>query len=87
MTEGQSQLIDKSLGAVGKLALAGLACLIAYGLLAVATGSSLSFKNMITGLFDWDDAGFLTYPLAVVGVASLWIRKFLRAGKAGPPTA
>lgn len=65
--------------------LAGLACLIGYGVFAAATEASISIDEVIGGLLDWDRAGFLTYPFLFVGIGGLWLRKFLRSGRGAPP--
>ncbi|NWF07963.1 hypothetical protein HX810_09835 [Pseudomonas salomonii] len=72
MNEAQTELVENTLRIVGWLALV-------LGLLILVVGFSNNLD--LEDIFDTEKAAFIVWSPFVIGVASLWIRAFMRAGR------
>lgn len=80
MTPEQNKLIDQTLGILGYLSFFGIAGLATISIIDTVM-SNRNFGNILQILLDIDEAGFIFYPLIVIGIICLWTRALLRAGK------
>ncbi len=80
MTSEQRDLIERSLKIIGRLSLGGIALWVVLLMSDVATSSSFGIRDVIEIVLFWEEAGFVTYPLAAIGILALWTRRFLQAG-------
>ena len=84
MNENQQQLIDTTLKVVSRLAFLGLACWVGYWLYELyEQRGRYELSGLIVGLLDPNKAGPITYSLLILGISTMWNRKFMKAGKSG----
>ncbi|MET0026450.1 MAG: hypothetical protein ABW101_02335 [Candidatus Thiodiazotropha sp.] len=78
MTPEQLKLVDKTLGILGYLSFLLAVVVVLIG--AYEIGNK-GYKRLLISLLDIDEAGIVFYPLLVAGIAFLWYRAYLRAGR------
>ena len=80
MTAAQWSLIDRTLYFLGIAGIAGCALAISVALVRMWY-FGMSWGRFFAGMFNPSDGGAVLYPLAALGVLSLWVRAFLRSGR------
>lgn len=78
MTPSQQVLVRKTLRYVAILSGLAILGLLLYGFQRMVS-LDRSFRWMLSGLFDPDDAGLIFYTLVLITIGSLWIRAFMGA--------
>ncbi|MDA3916261.1 MAG: hypothetical protein PF690_04740 [Deltaproteobacteria bacterium] len=81
MTPEQNKLIDKSLGVIGFISLAGAAALSLWGIVVAIFDRRVDFPEVIEALLGGGEFSIIFYPLICIGIICLWIRSFLKAGR------
>lgn len=81
MNLAQRLLVENTLKWVGRVSCWLLAAMIAIGLLE-AVGRQHSLWELVKSLVNPDEAGVVFWPLLVVGVVSLWVSAYFKAGRA-----
>ncbi|KOX63809.1 hypothetical protein AA303_17055 [Pseudomonas psychrophila] len=72
MNIAQKDLVERSLKVIGWLALVSWALFLVVGL-----ANNLHVED----LFDTEEAAFIVWPPFIIGVFSLWMRAYMRAGR------
>ncbi|MCO7576207.1 MULTISPECIES: hypothetical protein [Pseudomonas chlororaphis group] len=81
MNSAQKLLIERSLRRLGLCLIAIFIGLMTWGMIRLAINQRFTFERFMDGIFSVEDAALIVWPPLLIGVLSVWLSAFMKAGR------
>ncbi|KTB66980.1 MULTISPECIES: hypothetical protein [Pseudomonas] len=81
MNNAQKLLIERSLRRLGLWLIATFIGLITWGIIRLSINQRFTFERFMDGIFSIEDAALIVWPPLFIGVLSVWLSAFMKAGR------
>jgi hypothetical protein len=81
MNSAQKLLIERSLRRLGLFLIAIFITLMTWGMIRLTINQRFTFERFMDGIFSIEDAALIVWPPLLIGVLSIWLSAFMKAGR------
>lgn len=81
MNSAQKLLTERSLRRLGLFLIAIFIALMTWGMIRLAINQRFTFERFMDGIFSIEDAALIVWPPLLIGVLSIWLSAFMKAGR------